>query len=69
MLPDIRLDSPLHGLARYEGLPIEEVRTATRSAFDNLIACDKAVDFVLIACVVLTVNRRSAWTLISIVIF
>ncbi|MFV3126911.1 metallophosphoesterase family protein [Niveispirillum sp. KHB5.9] len=48
---DIHLDSPLHGLARYEGLPADEVRGATRAAFDNLIqrACDEAVDFMLIA--------------------
>lgn len=48
---DIHLDSPLHGLSRYDGVPAEEVRGATRAAFDNLIAyaCDQAVDFVLIA--------------------
>ena len=48
---DIHLDSPLHGLARYEGIPVDDVRSATRSAFDNLIrfACDQAVDFVVIA--------------------
>ena len=48
---DIHLDSPLHGLARYDGIPAEDVRRATRAAFDNLIhfACNEAVDFVLIA--------------------
>jgi DNA repair protein SbcD/Mre11 len=48
---DIHLDSPLHGLSRYEGLPVEEIRSATRSAFDNLIQCaiDESVDFVVIA--------------------
>lgn len=48
---DIHLDSPLHGLSRYDGVPADEVRGATRAAFDNLIAyaCDEAVDFVLIA--------------------
>jgi len=48
---DIHLDSPLHGLSRYDGVPAEEVRGATRAAFDNLIAyaCDEAVDFLLIA--------------------
>ena len=48
---DIHLDSPLHGLARYDGIPAGDVRSATRSAFDNLIhyACTEAVDFVLIA--------------------
>lgn len=48
---DIHLDSPLTGLARYDGLPVEDVRNATRAAFDNLIhfACKEAVDFVVIA--------------------
>lgn len=48
---DIHLDSPLYGLSRYEGLPAEEIRGATRAAFDNLVqlAIDEAVDFVLIA--------------------
>lgn len=48
---DIHLDSPLHGLARYEGVPVEEVRGATRAAFDNLVrlAIEERVDFVVIA--------------------
>ena len=48
---DIHLDSPLHGLSRYEGLPVDEIRSATRAAFDGLIqaAIDEAVDFVVIA--------------------
>jgi len=48
---DIHLDSPLHGLERYEGAPVDEIRSATRRAFDNLIelAIDEDVDFVLLA--------------------
>jgi DNA repair exonuclease SbcCD nuclease subunit len=48
---DIHLDSPLRGLAGYEGPAIECIRTATRQAFDNLIseAVDQKVDFVVIA--------------------
>lgn len=48
---DIHLDSPLSGLSRYEGLPAERLRRATRDAFDNLInaAIREAVDFVIIA--------------------
>lgn len=48
---DIHLDSPLTGLARYEGLPAEDVRAATRAAFDNMIgfAIRAAVDFVVVA--------------------
>lgn len=48
---DIHLDSPLHGLSRYEGFPVDEVRGATRAAFDNLIACaiNEEVDFVVLA--------------------
>lgn len=48
---DIHLDSPLRGLERYEGAPVEEIRGATRRAFDNLVslAIDEAVDIVLLA--------------------
>lgn len=48
---DVHLDSPLHGLARYEGIPLEDVRGATRAAFDNLIdlALREHVDFLVIA--------------------
>lgn len=48
---DVHLDSPLHGLARYEGIPLDEVRGATRAAFDNLIdvALREHVDFLVIA--------------------
>jgi len=47
---DIHLDSALHGLERYEGAPVEEIRSATRRAFDNLIALaiDEEVAFVLL---------------------
>lgn len=34
---DLHLDSPLRGLARYEGAPVERIRLATREAFVNLI--------------------------------
>ena len=48
---DIHLDSPLRGLARYEGAPAEAIRGATRKALINLVelALAEAVDFVLIA--------------------
>ena len=48
---DIHLDSALHGLERYEGAPVDEIRGATRRAFDNLIelAIDEEVNFVLLA--------------------
>ena len=48
---DIHLDSPLHRLEEYEGAPIEEIRQASRRAFENLIdlAIDESVNFVLIA--------------------
>ena len=47
---DIHLDSALHGLERYEGAPVEEIRSATRCAFDNLIelAIDEQAAFVLL---------------------
>jgi len=34
---DIHLDSPLRGLERYEGAPVEEIRGASRRAFENLV--------------------------------
>lgn len=48
---DIHLDSPLRGLERYEGAPVDEVRGATRRAFENLVelAVRERVDFVVIA--------------------
>ena len=48
---DIHLDSALRGLLRYEGAPVDEIRNATRRAFDNLIelAMNEEVDFVLLA--------------------
>ncbi len=48
---DIHLDSPLVGLARYEGAPVDELRGATRRALANMVrlAVDETVDFVLIA--------------------
>lgn len=48
---DIHLDSPLKGLEAHEDAPVEEIRGATRRAFDNCIdlAIDEAVDFLLIA--------------------
>ncbi len=48
---DLHLDSPLIGLAAYEGAPTEEIRHATRDALDNLIsfAMSEEVDFLLIS--------------------
>ncbi len=48
---DIHLDSPLKGLAKYEGAPVDEIRGATRGALQNLVhtALDEEVDFVLIS--------------------
>jgi exonuclease SbcD len=48
---DLHLDSPLRGLSRYEGLSVEEIRSATRRALEALIsfAIAEYVDFVVIA--------------------
>lgn len=34
---DLHLDSPLAGLAKYEGAPVEQIRGATRRALENLV--------------------------------
>jgi exonuclease SbcD len=48
---DLHLDSPLKGLARYEGAPVEAMQRALRGAVENLVnlAIDKKVNFVIIA--------------------
>ena len=48
---DIHLDSPLRGLARYEGAPLQEIRSATRRALENLVqlCLDESVNLLLIA--------------------
>ena len=48
---DIHLDSPLKGLSRYEGAPVDRLRSATREAFINLVdlAIDREVSFIIIA--------------------
>lgn len=48
---DIHLDSPLVGLRRYQGAPVERVHAATRRALENLIglALEESVSAVLIA--------------------
>lgn len=48
---DLHLDSPLHGLDRYEGAPVEVFRRAGRGALENLVrlAIEQEVQFVLLA--------------------
>lgn len=48
---DLHLDSPLRGLSRYQGAPVEALREATRRALENLVALalERSVDFVVIA--------------------
>ena len=48
---DIHLDSPLRGLSRYEGVPVDQIRLATRVALNNLVDCaiEESVAFVVIA--------------------
>ncbi len=48
---DIHLDSPLRGLSRHDGPAAERIRTATRTAFSNLVdhTIDEAADFLIIA--------------------
>jgi DNA repair protein SbcD/Mre11 len=48
---DIHLDSPLRGLDKYEGAPVDAIRGATRRAFSKLVqlAIAERVDFVILA--------------------
>ncbi|MCF8063392.1 MAG: metallophosphoesterase, partial [Deltaproteobacteria bacterium] len=48
---DLHLDSPMHKLEAYEGAPVEELRNATRRAFENLVrlAVAEEAAFVVIA--------------------
>ncbi len=48
---DIHLDSPLRGLEKYEGAPVETIRQASRRSLENLVqlALDEQVAFVLIS--------------------
>jgi DNA repair exonuclease SbcCD nuclease subunit len=48
---DLHIDSPLKGLERYEGAPVNEFRGATRLALESLVelAIVERVNFVLIA--------------------
>src|SRR3984885_3927783 len=48
---DIHLDTPLQGLAQYSGAPVNEIRNATRRAFERVLsaAISEKVDFVIVA--------------------
>lgn len=48
---DLHLDSPMRGLAAYEGAPVEALRGASRAAFTNLVrdALTEQVDLVVLA--------------------
>lgn len=48
---DIHLDSPLKGLERYEGAPVEEIRQASRRALINLVdyAIDEEIPLIVLA--------------------
>ena len=48
---DIHLDTPLQGLADYEGAPVNEIRNATRRAFEKIInaSVSQEIDFLVIA--------------------
>ncbi len=48
---DLHIDSPLRGLSRYEGAPLERLRGATRRTLERLVdlAIDEKIDFLLIA--------------------
>src|SRR5690606_40792694 len=48
---DLHIDSPLCGLERYEGAPLEQIRRATRRATENLVqlCLDEQAELLLLA--------------------
>lgn len=48
---DPHIDSPMRGLADYDGAPVDDIRGATRKAFESMtdLAINEKVDFILIA--------------------
>ncbi|HTN87736.1 MAG TPA: DNA repair exonuclease [Sorangium sp.] len=48
---DLHIDSPLRGLGRYPGAPVEQIRGATRRALENLVSLclTEEVDLLLLA--------------------
>jgi len=48
---DLHIDSPLRGLSRYAGAPVDRLRVATRRALERLVdlALEEQVNFVLLA--------------------
>lgn len=48
---DLHIDSPMRGLSRYEGAPVDELRGASRKAVRNLVqsALDEEVELVVLA--------------------
>src|SRR5579859_3766118 len=48
---DVHLDTPLQGLAQYPGAPVDEIRNATRRAFERILdaGVSHRVDFLIIA--------------------
>jgi DNA repair protein SbcD/Mre11 len=48
---DVHLDTPLQGLAQYPGAPVNEIRNATRRAFEKVLgaAISESVDFLVLA--------------------
>jgi exonuclease SbcD len=61
---DLHLDSPLEGLSRYEGCPADQIRIASRGAFERLIdeAIERKVAFIVIAGDVVDGPRKEAAT-------
>ena len=62
---DLHLDSPLKGLQRYEGAPVQEIRSATRRALENIVqlAIQREVQVVVIAGDVFDGDWRDTHTL------
>lgn len=58
---DVHLDTPLQGLTQYEGAPVNEIRNATRRAFERVVdaALAEQINFLVIAGDLYDVGLRS----------
>ena len=60
---DLHIDSPLRGLDRYPGAPVEQIRGATRRALENLVSLCLTEEVDLLLLVMVGFTSRGLWLL------